>query len=394
MHTPVSAHLPTRITGRRPTLPLLIGLRFVACFAVFLVHIAQESMFKSTSANNDYMSIVWQGGWLGVSFFFVLSGFVLTWTARPGETVWTFWRRRFVRIFPNHWVTLIITIALTAWIAGRAINWGQAAINSGLIQSWFADIMIRTGFNGVTWTLSCEAFMYVIFPLLFRWVARIREERLWAWILGTMGAIVAIPCLASLLPGTMTYPGSGLRDWDLYLVMQIPAMRAFEFMLGILLARFIISGRRLPFGLGTASALLIGAWAVAGMFPGRFQVLPLAAIPCALLIGAAARQDLDGTTPVWARGRWVIRLGEMSFAFYMVHRIVVVFGHLLLGGGSYSTPVAVGLILLFGAVALLLGWVLMALVERPLMNKFGARSKPDIRSVEPPRTDDQTPIAA
>jgi mycarose O-acyltransferase len=291
-------------------------------------------------------------------------------------------------------VTLINTIALTAWIAGRAINWGQAAINSGLIQSWFADIMIRTGFNGVTWTLSCEAFMYVIFPLLFRWVARIREERLWAWILGTMGAIVAIPCLASLLPGTMTYPGSGLRDWDLYLVMQIPAMRAFEFMLGILLARFIVSGRRLPFGLGTASALLIGAWAVAGMFPGRFQVLPLAAIPCALLIGAAARQDLDGTTPVWARGRWVIRLGEMSFAFYMVHRIVVVFGHLLLGGGSYSTPVAVGLILLFGAVALLLGWVLMALVERPLMNKFGARSKPDVRSVEPPRTDDQTPIAA
>jgi len=394
MITPVSAHLPTRITGRRPTLPLLIGLRFVACFAVFLVHIAQDSLFKSPGATKDYMSIVAQGGWLGVSFFFVLSGFVLTWTAHPGETARTFWRRRFVRILPNHWVTLIITIALTAWLAHQAIDWGNAAINAGLIQSWFADIMVRTGFNGVTWTLSCEAFMYVIFPLVFRLISRIREERLWVWILGTMSTIAAIPCVASLIPSATTYPGSGLRDWDLYLVMQIPAMRVFEFMLGILLARFIISGRRLPFGLGTASALLIGTWAVAGMFPGRFQVLPLAAIPCALLIGTAARQDLNGTTPGWARGKWVIRLGELSFAFYMVHRIVIVFGHILLGGGSYSTPVAVGVLLLFAAIALLLGWVLMALVERPLMNKFGARSKPNIRSIEPPRTDDKTPIAA
>src|SRR6266566_7954093 len=153
MTTAVSAHLRTRITGRRPQLPLLFGLRFVACFVVFLVHIAQESLFRSTGARNDYTAIVWQGGWMGVSFFFVLSGFVLTWTNRPGENAWTFWRRRFVRIFPNHWVTLIITIALTAWVADRTINWGQAAINSGLIQGWFADIMIRTGFNGVTWTL-------------------------------------------------------------------------------------------------------------------------------------------------------------------------------------------------------------------------------------------------
>ena len=98
-------------------------------------------------------------------------------------------------------------------------------------------------------------------------------------------------------------------------------------------------------------------------------------------------------TPRWARGRTVIRLGEVSFAFYMMHRIVVVFGHLLLGGGAYSTPVAVGVILLFGTVAMLLGWGLMVLVERPMMTKFGGgRSR--IRSVEPPRTDDQTSIAA
>lgn len=386
--------LPTRIAGRRPLLPLLTGLRFVACFTVFLVHVAQESMFKSTSANNDYTSVLWQGGWVGVSFFFVLSGFVLTWTARPGDNALTFWRRRFVRIFPNHWVTLIITIGLTAWIAKQAIDWGQAAINSGLIQSFFADINIRTGFNGVTWTLSCEAFFYVCFPLLSRWLARIREERLWSWIIGTMAVTVAIPLLATLLPNTTTFAVTGLRDWDLYLVMMFPPARIFEFILGILLARLIISGRRFPFGLGTASAILIFLWAIAGMFPGRYQVMPLSAIPVALVIGTAARQDLDGLTPAWARGRLVLWLGEMSFAFYMVHRIVVVFGHMLLGETTYSTPATVGIIVLFAAIAMLLGWALMVLVERPLMKKFGAYAKPKIRAVEPPKSDDQTPVAA
>lgn len=393
MTTPTSP-LPTRITGRRPLLPLLTGLRFVACFTVFLVHVAQEGMFKSTSANNDYTAVLWQGGWVGVSFFFVLSGFVLTWTSRSNDTALSFWRRRFVRIFPNHWVTLLITIGATVWIAKQAIDWGQAAINSGLIQSFFADINIRTGFNGVTWTLSCEAFFYVCFPLLSRWLARIREERLWSWIIGMMAVTVAIPLLATLLPNTTTYAVTGLRDWDLYLVMMFPLARVPEFVLGILLARLIISGRRFPFGLGTASAILIFLWAIAGMFPGRYQVLPLSAIPVTLVIGTAARQDLDGLTPAWARGKFVLWLGEMSFAFYMVHRIVVVFGHILLGSGTYSTPATVGIILMFGAIAMLMGWGLMAFVERPLMNRFGARAKAKIRSVEPPKSDDQTPLAA
>lgn len=49
-------------------------------------------------------------GHYGVAFFFVLSGFVLTWSAKPTTTMPTFWWRRFARIYPASFVALLLAI--------------------------------------------------------------------------------------------------------------------------------------------------------------------------------------------------------------------------------------------------------------------------------------------
>ena len=95
--------------GRRD-LPSLTGLRFVAALMVFGFH----------SAGYGVTTTPWwhlpQFGFLGVAFFFVLSGVVLTWSTRPGQSAGAFWQRRFARVYPSHAVTAVIAIALYLWV--------------------------------------------------------------------------------------------------------------------------------------------------------------------------------------------------------------------------------------------------------------------------------------
>src|ERR1700743_685613 len=104
---------PARPAGSGPRnkrVPPPPGVRFPAALLVFVYHssllIPTIAVFGYTALGAHYATIAANAGALGVSFFFVLSGFVLTWTpARPNrahDTPRAFWRRRFVKIYPNY----------------------------------------------------------------------------------------------------------------------------------------------------------------------------------------------------------------------------------------------------------------------------------------------------
>jgi peptidoglycan/LPS O-acetylase OafA/YrhL len=73
----------------------------------------------------------------------------------------------------------------------------------------------------------------------------------------------------------------------------------------------------------------------------------------------------------------MVWLGDISFAFYLWHRLVTSEIHRLLGGGSWATPVAVAALLGMSAVTVLLSWALLRFVERPAMRHW---SRPRLRS--------------
>ncbi|MHC2999665.1 hypothetical protein OB08_11010 [Microbacterium sp. HJ5] len=85
-------------------LDAITGLRWWAAFAVFAHHIQNLVPLPGPIA------AVAGFGHLGVTFFFVLSGFVLTWAWRPEVDKRTFWWRRFSRIYPLTLVTLFLAI--------------------------------------------------------------------------------------------------------------------------------------------------------------------------------------------------------------------------------------------------------------------------------------------
>lgn len=353
-------------------LPTLTGMRWIAAVMVFFFHVMPEGMFSSPEAAKTYGAIFYHGGWAGVGFFFVLSGFVLTWVAQPGERVGSFWRRRLLKIYPNHFVTFVVAYLLVVFVSNVSVEPRTAGANFLLLHAWFPSLDVRISLNDVTWSLSCELLYYLAFPLLYVLVRRIRPERLWVWASGVAGvAMVVVPLVALLLPKEPFIPPLGLSYSQFWFILQFPPVRMLEFLFGMILARFVMTGRKLPFGFGGSVALAVAAYALAPIFPPTFNVVAVMFVPLGLVVAAGAVADVEGRR-TWLSGRTMVFLGEISFAFYLWHRLVLMYGHKWLGAGeSWSTPVVFLVMALLFSVALVLAWATYVLVERPVMRRFG-----------------------
>ncbi|GAA3121988.1 acyltransferase family protein [Streptosporangium carneum] len=367
--------------SRRTRLPSLTGLRFIAAAMVFCLLVIHEHVFASPAAETVYFKIFWLAGAAGVSCFFILSGFVLTWSARQTDTKATFWRRRACKIYPNHLVTFVVALAGLIWVQKATVDGGVTVLNLFLVQSYSPDLEVRASVNSVAWSLSCEALFYFAFPFLISLVKRIRPERLWAWTAGVVALIFLVPVLAGLLPDQEPFPVVGITEWDTYFIYQLPPVRMLDFVFGILLARIVMTGQRLPLSLRGAALLAVVAFAVEPLVPPRFSIVAFMTVPLGLLIAAGAVADTENR-PTWLSGRVMVWLGEVSFAFYMWVQLVLTYGHQLLGGGSWDAPAAFGVAASLFAATLLLAWLLFSLVERPVMRRF-ATPRRRLSTVQP-----------
>ncbi|MER7282802.1 acyltransferase [Dactylosporangium sp. NPDC000244] len=354
-------------------LPSLTGLRFPAALLVFVYHASLQlpstTLFTDQTLAAHYATAAAQLGALGVTFFFVLSGFVLTWSARERDTPGAFWRRRLVKIYPNYVVAWVLAMVVFAAAYTPA---GQATLNLFMLQVWVPDFFTNLSVNPPSWSLGTEAFFYAAFPLLLPLVNRIRAERLKYWIAATVAGVVATPALAyALLPDAPGVPGgwaaSESQYWFAYF---LPPVRLLDFALGILVARAVALGRWRDIGLGWSALLLAVSVPLASFVPYLYGQRAVTIVPIALLVAAAASADASGRG-TWFAARPARWLGEVSFAFYLLHFIVITGGRTLLGR-TFPTPAAIGLILAELLVATAAAAALYTWFERPITRRFSA----------------------
>lgn len=301
----------------RDRLPSLTGLRFWAALLVVLYHLSRQAgRIPAVS------EVVWYGR-SGVTFFFVLSGFVLAWTydgKRVPATVFLW--RRFARIWPLLAATTALSVG--AWVAlGQDVSAKAVAASLMLVHAWIPDPVILRGGNPAAWSLSDEAWFYLIFPLLMALPA-LRSARGRRWIAGAVCAGVVLLWLSGSL-----HADGGTRAWALD---YLPLTRTLQFLLGVVTGLAVARGWRPPIGLWPAVALVTGwhlalvpwSWAVPdALWYSPYAASQLLATPLfALLVAAAARADLDGRA-TGLGGTWAVRLGHWSYAWYLVHEIVI-----------------------------------------------------------------------
>ncbi|MFD9782503.1 acyltransferase family protein [[Kitasatospora] papulosa] len=319
--------MPAGLISTRETrdrLPSLTGLRFWAALAVVLYHLSRQ-----TGKLPWISDLTWYGR-SGVTFFFVLSGFVLAWTY-DGKAVppSVFFWRRFARIWPLMAASVVASVAVWRFM-GTEVSLRGVVATLGLVNSWTPEHQYLVGGNPAAWSLSDEAWFYLLFPLVMMLpLLRSTRGRTWCAI-ALCAASVAVWACGAL------FDDPAIRLWALD---YFPPTRTLQFVLGVVLGLAVKRGWRPPVRLPMAIALVLAShlalipWSRAvpdGFWYSPYSASHLLSAPLfALLVSAAAAADLDGRR-TGLGGSWMIRLGHWSFAWYLFHEIVIrsLVGHL------------------------------------------------------------------
>lgn len=338
-------------TGGAPRLDQLTGLRFVAALLVFLSHVPWPSA-------PDWLQTMLAQGFVGVSFFFVLSGFVLShsYTGRitGGEMSYArFMALRLARLSPLHLATALPYVLVGVW--RNNLTAPVALLNLTFLQSWVPDSTYYFSLNAPSWSLSNEMFFYLcFFPLCFVTAPR-------RWLLTALLGLTVVACAVYAVAHYNSVILLGERTVGHWVFYIFPGFRLLEFLAGMALYDLWRRGVRLPrAALPLAWGLLFAAMFVADSIPEAFR-MSLFFLPVVTLL---LWVHLDRSRAICGvlSGRTMVLLGEASFAFYMIHQPAIRICSRLVGELPYRD-------LLVGASAFALSLVASLLLflyfERP-----------------------------
>jgi peptidoglycan/LPS O-acetylase OafA/YrhL len=378
-------HVAPALAQRRDALLPLTSLRFVAALLVFTWHVVPTRR----------VSAVFSLGYIGVAFFFLLSGFILTYTyhgsfsdrLRP-EAIRAFYAARIARVYPLHLAMMAPMIACLAYLGPNPLWSGvdaqtrlhAIAAQALLVQSWIPTTAIYFGVNGPAWSISVEAFFYAVFPFAAFVLLRMFRVSPPHVVLACAGAICAVQ-MALLWP-----QHAAVDDWRWYV---FPPARLVDFVVGMLLAiAYLLSAKRARAVLRPTSVEILAVAAVAfavGVSPFvppalRFSAWVMPAWGFLILTFARQRGALSRALahPV------LVRLGEVSFAFYMCHIAAIsVLSHVVPADGPWFVPLAL-------ASTLLASFALHHGVEQPLRARVRALLSPGTKRITRANTGSST----
>ena len=311
---------PSGDRSARPAaiLDSLTTVRFLAAFNVVVFHFGGDAIAHLPRAAR----LTFERGYVSVSFFFVLSGFILAYTYLNGRNSLArgdFYRARFARIYPVYLLGFLLesvfviheiaqTHAPPAAIGTTLLAGGVTLL---LLQSWIITLVPE--WNPPGWSLSTEAFFYAIFPFAGRAVFRLSRSQLGLACL-LLGALVFMPCVVDLSP----FQGRPTAH-QLDLVGSSPLLRSLEFLLGVLFGRIFLLGSPRTRGNG----ILFGATAVlVTLLCGSSQPLELWRERSLVLVFAALIYGLassKGRVRACLSFRPLVLLGQASYALYILH---------------------------------------------------------------------------
>lgn len=352
----------------------LTSLRFLFAFMVFGSHLqffdsAEYLIFKRVMAE----------GFVGVSFFFILSGFILS--LNYDEKLLTrqvtfreFWVARIARVYPLHLVTLLLAVGL---VIDRAEHWGDFFIdptastvmflsNAALIHAFIPVPDYFFSYNSPSWSISAEMFFYFSFPFIIFLFVRNKVLLRYGWLL-----FLAVPTMMYFSP----------YDSHHRFMYINPFFRIIDFVLGILLHqvykhRYISALYNSRLGATLMELLSFGVFGVLfhyrGLVPMGYHFSAYYWLPMVLIIFSFAHQG--GYLSAAFSARIWVWLGEISFSFYLIHQLTIRYLLTLNDRHDFVGSNRVLAIIMF-VVSLVLSYGLHKFVELPYNRYIKARYK-------------------
>ena len=329
--------------ARRGEIRPLTSFRWIIGLALFVHHAVNFHMFATVGPSwklsdlSTTQTMMHQGTG-AVAFFFLLSGFTLTYNyadrfrSLDARSVCRFYVNRVGSIWPLHLLAFTLALVFVADdLVAAPLQVLTAAVPAVLLlQAWLplgGPDTWTLGFNGPSWSLSALLFFYACFPVLVAVLGRVARTGM-RWLL-----VLPVAWAAVIGVAAYAWRSDGYASW---LFHTYPPVRLVDFVTGICAALIFLMVARtargasvaLPGGLVGATAIELGSVALVGAAVAGHDLVPLTVrysawyvLPLAVMVFTFAR---GGGLLSRAMGvRPLVYMGRISFAFLMLHVVVM-----------------------------------------------------------------------
>ncbi|EFC7604137.1 acyltransferase [Escherichia coli] len=295
----------------------LTSLRMFAALGVFVSHLgllSQSSIGVFNTAAKYFFN-----GYIGVTFFYILSGFIINYSFINHVKKEAFSNKDFIvyriaRIFPVHIVALLCFILIFMHgKMGDGISKEMLISNVFLVQSFIPIQDYYFSFNSVSWSISCEMFFYVSFCFL----TRLKTKYL---------ACVLLFVLVINFYFLINPPITISQHWLFYIN---PVFRIGDFIIGMMLCRVFINTSARPnntvcsiIEIASILSLLLTVYIATNYITYMNIKYDVLYIPCMAFIVIAFAFN-GGILSKILKNRFMVLLGEASFSFYMFHWMII-----------------------------------------------------------------------
>lgn len=306
--------------ARRPVLPALTGLRAFTATNIVFFHFWNPEWFGPLAPLMD-------NGYVGVNFFFLLSGFILTYNYADRQAAGLFdrrqfWRTRVARLYPVYLLGLLISFPILElewrYRTHREFFLGLS-LTAIMQQGW--SPRLATFWNTPAWTLSCEVAFYLLFPLLLviKWPRKVRSLLLvlaLCWL-----ASMVLPSLYMWMRPDGLAPINRMSNtYWLRAIKMTPLPHLPSFTFGIVLShlndRLKLSNRSRFWlalgGIAAVSTVMMQGQKIPFLLMHNGLISPLFAI---VILGLAGRHPVTRvlSLPLF------VAIGEASYCLYIMH---------------------------------------------------------------------------
>lgn len=177
-------------------------IRMMAAFQVFYIHTTIHLLIAFPSIIGSLLS-----AFKGVPIFFCLSGYFIWRSLEKEPTAAVYSKNRFFRIYPELWISNIITVVLLIWFLFRELEWKYLIAffitQSTFLQFWTPDCLRSYGVgtpNGSLWTICVLVQFYFLAWYIYKFL---RHKKIVFWIavlLICVGVNVALLRTSAFLP--------------------------------------------------------------------------------------------------------------------------------------------------------------------------------------------------
>lgn len=291
----------------------LTFFRFIAAIIVVTFHYGGE-----TSLPLLLGSLVTSGAPM-VTFFFVLSGFVMmvAYSQRENGSVTDYYVSRFARILPVY----LLALSPFLFVYSDPLGW---LLSLTMLQAWFSPYPLLPNVPG--WSLSVEMFFYLLFPWLLLWLRRHRVSG-WLMLLAALVVYVLTQAVLSRLIQADIYQGNPSFTHDL--IFFFPLSHLCSFLVGMAAGKLFLENRRFFDSKGKVQWCLFGAGLLMVYLALSHHAAIIAFFTFPVVLGASFFAPLfallilsivcsrNGITNLLARPGFVF-LGEISYSIYIL----------------------------------------------------------------------------